>query len=100
MHWYTFMNTLGRPVEQLAVCLANKQKSAVEVKVQSYAKPAQEEVRNGDVTIGVKRVWNVITAEKFCFCRPRSILLPLLFEAYTGAGPLDALEVQSSTKVS
>ena len=38
MHWYTFMNTLGRPVEQLAVCLANKQKSAVEVKLQQLCK--------------------------------------------------------------
>ena len=38
MHWYTLMNTLGRPVEQLAVCLANKQKSAVEVKVQQLCK--------------------------------------------------------------
>ena len=38
MDWYTFMNTLGRSVEQLAVCLANKQKSAVEVKVQKLRK--------------------------------------------------------------
>ena len=29
---------IGRPVEQLAVCLANKQKSAVEVKVQQLCK--------------------------------------------------------------
>ena len=42
MHWYTSMNTLGRPVEQLALCLASKQKSAVEVKVQQLcAKPAR-----------------------------------------------------------
>ena len=26
-----------------------------------------EEVRHGDVTAGVKRVWNVITAEKYSF---------------------------------
>ena len=62
-----------------------------------------EEVRHGDVTAGVKRVWNVITAEKYSFYRLRSILLPLLFEVCTDAGPVDALEVQSSnskTKVS
>ena len=48
-------------------------------------------------------MWNVITAEKYSFYRLRSILLPLLFEVCTDAGPVDALEVQSSnskTKVS
>ena len=46
MHWYTLMNTLGRPVEQLAVCLGNKQKSAVEVKVQQLCKAS---AKLGDV---------------------------------------------------
>ena len=62
-----------------------------------------EEVRHGDVTAGVKHVWNVITAEKYSFYCLRSILLPLLFEVCTDADPVDALEVQSSnskTKVS
>ena len=45
MHWYTFKNTLGRPVEQLAVCLANKQKSAVEVKVQQLCKVSAKRLR-------------------------------------------------------
>ena len=37
MHWYTckyLLNTLGRAVEQLAGCLASKQKSVIEVKIQ------------------------------------------------------------------
>ena len=45
MQWYTFMNTLGRPVEQLAVCLANKQKSTVEVKVQQLCKASAKCLR-------------------------------------------------------
>ena len=62
-----------------------------------------EEVWHGDITVGVKHVWNVITAEKYSFYHLRSILLPLLIEVCTGAGPVDALKVQSSnsnTKVS
>ena len=46
MHWYSFMNTLGRPVEQLALCLANKQKSAVEVKVQQLCKAGARRAYN------------------------------------------------------
>ena len=43
MHWYTFMNTLGRPVEQLAVCLANltSKSQLSRSKYHSYAKPAR-----------------------------------------------------------
>ena len=44
MYWFTcrsLLNTLGRAVEQLAGCLAKQQKSAVEVKVQQHAIPAQ-----------------------------------------------------------
>ena len=45
MHWYickSLLNTVGRAVEQLAGFLAKqKQKSAVEVKVQQHALPAQ-----------------------------------------------------------
>ena len=58
---------------------------------------------HGDVTAGAKRVWNVIIADKYTFFSLRGILLSVFFEAYTGAGPVDALEVQSSnsnTKVS
>ena len=47
------------------------------------------EVQHGDVTAGVKHEWNVITAVFFKVC--------------TGAGPVDALKVQSlnsNTKVS
>ena len=53
-----------------------------------------EEVWHGDITVGVKHVWNVITAEKYSFYHLRSILLPLLIEVCTGAGPVDALKVQ------
>ena len=58
---------------------------------------------------GVKRVWNVITADNRSFCGQVQlfsvlvILLSVFFKACTGAGPVDALEVQSSnsnTKVS
>ena len=28
---------------------------------------APEEVQHGDITAGVKRVWNVITADKYSF---------------------------------
>ena len=49
-----------------------------------------EKVQHGDVTVGVKR------ADKYSFYHFRGILLPLLFEVCTGAGPVDALEVQSS----
>lgn len=48
---------------------------------------------------GVKHVWNAITADKYSFLlNLRDILLPLFFETCTGAGPMDALEVQSSYK--
>ena len=58
---------------------------------------------------GVKRVWNVITADNRSFCGQVQlfsvlvILLSVFFKACTGAGPVDVLEVQSSnsnTKVS
>ena len=48
-------------------------------------------------------MWNVITADKYTFFSLRGILLSVFFEVCTGAGPVDALEVQSSnsnTKVS
>ena len=62
-----------------------------------------EEVRHGDITVGIKRVWNVITVNKYSFHCLRGILLPLLLEVTAGTGPVDALEVRSSnsnTKVS
>ena len=69
----------------------------------SLPKVHAEEVQHGDITVGVKRVWNVISADKYSFYRLRGILLPVLFEVCTGAGPVDALKVQSSnsnTKIS
>ena len=56
-----------------------------------------EEVWNGDITIGVKPVWNVITADKYSIYRLRGILLPHLFEVCTGTSSMDALKVQSPT---
>ena len=44
MHWYTcksLLNTLARAVEQLAGCLAQQAKLAVEVKVQQTATPGR-----------------------------------------------------------
>ena len=45
MNWYTcksLLNTLGRALEQLVGCLAKqRQKSAVEVKVQQHTTPAE-----------------------------------------------------------
>ena len=69
----------------------------------SLLRAATEEVRHGDVTAGVKRAWNVITADKYSFFILRGILLPVFFNVCTSAGLVDALKVQSSnsnTKVS
>ena len=56
-----------------------------------------EEVRHSDVTTGVKRAWNVITADKAtAFFTLRGIVLPVFFNICTSAGPVDALKVQSS----
>ena len=43
-------------------------------------------------------MWNVITADKYIqlFFSLTGILLPVFFKACTGAGPVDALKVQSS----
>ena len=54
-----------------------------------------EEVRHGDITIGVKRV-ECNTVDKYSVHHLRSTRLPLLFEICTSAGPVDAHEVQSS----
>ena len=48
---------------------------------------SSEEVRHGDVTAGVKRAWNVITADKCRFFILRGILLPVFFNVCTSAGP-------------
>ena len=64
---------------------------------------ASEKVRRGDFTAGVKRAWNVITADSTAFFILRGILLPVFFKTRTGAGPVNALKVQSSnssTKIS
>ena len=45
---------------------------------------------------GGKRVWNVITTEKYSFFSLKDNLLPFFFKAWTGGGPVDALKVQSS----
>ena len=45
-------------------------------------------------------MWNVITSDKYMLLssyRLRSILLPILFEVCIDAGPVDALEMQSSS---
>jgi len=52
-----------------------------------------EEVRHGDVTAGVKRAWNVITADKYSFFILRGILVPVFVKTCTGAGPVDVLKV-------
>ena len=48
-------------------------------------------------------MWNVITADNYSFYRLRGAFYFHFFEVCTGAGPVDALKVQSSnsnTKVS
>ena len=57
-----------------------------------------EEVLHGDVTAGIKHEWTSTAFFSF-----RGILLPVFFKVCTGAGPVDALKVQSlnsNTKVS
>ena len=50
----------------------------------------------GDITVAVKCVWNVITADRYSFYCLRGSLLPPIFEVCIGTGLVDALKVQSS----